>query len=205
MRRWAGWVVVSALGAVAAGCLGGDGHHGTLSASEALAQARKDGFVRPSRVTAVQTYMCGDGRFDVGTSTSGKYAGFSRPAYQFQFGDSRVHAGAGNVSRIAMLITVFPDAATAKACAQAGLYVDLHPDPAFGKSARLPRRQIDSTTVVIDEHRAGRAGDSFKDDTGEYDLFLANGRVFAQGLASNVPHSKIVREDLERLAAEIAG
>ena len=132
-------------------------------------------------------------------------AGFSRPAYQFQFGDSRVHAGAGNVSRIAMLITVFPDAATAKACAQAGLYVDLHPDPAFGKSAGLPRRQIDSTTVVIDEHRAGRAGDSFKDDTGEYDLFLANGRVFAQGLASNVPHSKIVREDLERLAAEIAG
>ena len=30
-------------------------------------------------------------------------------------------------------------------------------------------------------------------------------RAFAQGLAGNEPHSKIVREDLERLAAEIAG
>jgi hypothetical protein len=29
--------------------------------------------------------------------------------------------------------------------------------------------------------------------------------VFALGLAYNDPHSKIVREDLERLAAEIAG
>jgi hypothetical protein len=96
-------------------------------------------------------------------------------------------------------------AATAKACAEAGVYLDLHPDPTFGESARLPRRQIDSTTVVIDEHTAGRAGDSFNDDTGQYDVFFANGRVFAQGRASNVPHMKIVRDDLERLAAEIAG
>ena len=104
-----------------------------------------------------------------------------------------------------MLVTVFPDAATARACAEAGIYVDLHPDPVFGKSARLSRRMVDSTTVVIDEHEPGRRGDSFRDDTGEYDTFISQGRVFAQGLAYNVPHSKIVREDLERIAAEIAG
>ena len=62
---------------------------------------------------------------------------------------------------------------------------------------------IDPTTIVINEHPPGSA--IIPDETGKYDTFLARGRVFAQGLAYNVPHSKIVREDLERLAAEIAG
>ena len=40
---------------------------------------------------------------------------------------------------------------------------------------------------------------------GQYETFIANGRVLAVGQAYNEPHSKIVREDLGRLAAEIAG
>jgi len=203
MRRWAGLAVGAALGAVAAGCMEG-GHHGTLSANEALAQARSDEFVKGSIAKRPPTYRCADREFELGISTSGRYAGYVRPTYQLSIDDSRVHNGPGNVGRIAMLVTVFPDAATAKACAAAGIYLDLHPDPDSGQSGRLSRRQIDSTTVVIDEHKAGRAGDSFKDDTGQYDVFLSNGRVFAQGLAYNVPHTKIVREDLEKLAAEIA-
>ena len=39
----------------------------------------------------------------------------------------------------------------------------------------------------------------------EYDTWLAHGRVFALGLAHNGPHSKIVREDLDEIAAEIGG
>jgi hypothetical protein len=205
MRRRVGLAAVAALGAVAAGCLGGGGHHGTLSASDALAQARSDEFVKASIATRPPTYRCAGRAFELGTSTSGRYAGYVRPTYQLAIDDSRVRNGPGNVGRIGMVVTVFPDAATAKACARAGIYLDLHPDPAFGTSARLSRRQIDATTVVIDEHKAGRAGDSFKDDTGQYDVFLASGRVFAQGLAYNVPHMRIVRDDLERLAAEIAG
>lgn len=193
------------LGAVAAGCMGGGGHHGTLSVDKALAQVRSDEFVKASRAERPPTYRCAEREFELGTSTSGRNAGYVRPTYQLAIDDSRVQNGPGNVGRIAMLVTVFPDSATAKACAEAGIYVDLHPDPAFGGSARLPRRQIDSTTVVIDEHKPGRAGDSFKDDTGQYDIFLAHGRVFAQGLASNVPHMRIVRGDLEKLAGEIAG
>ena len=205
MRHWAGRAVVAALGAVAAGCLGGGAHHGTLSLDRALAQARSDEFVRASRAERPPTYRCADREFRLGNSTSGRYAGYVRPTYQLVVDDSRVHTGPGNVGRIAMLVTVFPDAATAKACAEAGIYIDLHPDPLFGGSARLPRRQIDSATVVIDEHRPGRAGDSFNDDTGQYDIFLAHGRVFAQGLARNLPHMRIVRDDLEKLASKIAG
>lgn len=204
MRRSVGPAVLAALGAVAAGCLGGESHHPTLSASDALAQARSDGFVRVGRLTQPATYLCAEHRFELGNSTSERDAGFRRPTYQLEFDDSRVHIGPGNVGRIAMLITVFPDAATARRCAQAGIYLDLHPLP-LGGSARLSRRMIDPTTIVIDEHSAGRRGDSFSDDTGEYDTFFAQDRVFAQGLAYNLPHSKIVREDLERLAAEIAG
>ena len=37
--------------------------------------------------------------------------------------------------------------------------------------------------------------------TGQYETFIANGRA----LAYNEPHSRIVRADLERTAAEIAG
>lgn len=205
MRRSIGLAALAAVAAVGAGCLGGGGHHGTLSAQKALAQARSDEFVNVSIAERPPTYRCAERAFEVGISTSGRYAGYVRPTYQLSIDDSRVNKGAGNVGRIAMLVTVFPDAVTAKACAAAGVYLDLHPDPASGQGGRLPRRRIDSATVVIDEHRAGRAGDSFKDDTGEYDVFFSNGRVFAQGIAYNVPHTKIVREDLERLATEIAG
>jgi hypothetical protein len=161
--------------------------------------------VKASIADRPPTYRCAEREFEVGSTTSGRYAGYVRPTYQLSINDSRIHNGPGNVGRIAVLVTVFPEAATAKACAEAGIYLDLHPDPIYGKTARLPRRQIDSVTVVIDEHKAGRRGDSFKDDTGVYDIFLSKGRVFAQGLAYNVPHMKIVREDLDKVADDIAG
>jgi hypothetical protein len=103
-----------------------------------------------------------------------------------------------------MLITVFPDAAMARRCAEAGIYKDMHP-PGYGGGppAPLPRRLLDSTTVVINEHAPGVPGSS-GGETGQYDIFLAKGRVFGEGLAYNEPHAKIVREDLERLAAEIS-
>jgi hypothetical protein len=204
MRRWAGPAALAALGAVATSCLGGASHHPTLSAKGALAQARREEFVKASLAERLPTYRCADREFEVGSTTSGRYAGYVRPTYQLSIDDSRVRNGPGNVGRIAMLVTVFPDAATAKACAEAGIYLDLHPDPVFRQSARLPRRQIDSATVVIDEHKAGRRGDSFKDDTGQYDIFLSNGRVFAQGLAYNLPHMRIVRGDLDKLVGDIA-
>jgi hypothetical protein len=201
MRHWVGLAAVVVL---SAGCVGGISHHATLSASEALAQARADGFVRPAQATQPPTYLCAERRFELGPSTTGRYAGFRRPTYQLEFDDSRVHTGPGNVGRILMLVTVFPDAATAGRCAEAGIYLDMHPE-GTSRSARMSRRMLDPTTIVVDEHSPGRPGDSFRDDTGQYDTFIAQGRAFAQGLAYSEPHSKIVREDLERLVAEIAG
>lgn len=202
MRRGAAPAAVAALAAVAAGCLGGGGHHATLSAGQALAQAQSDGFERSVRARRPPTYLCSGHRFRIGISTSGRNAGYTRPTYQLEVNGSR--GAAGNVSGIMMMITVFPDAATPRQCADAAIYLDLHPLP-VGKSARLSRRQIDSTTVVIGEHKPGAPGATSPHDTGQYDVFLADGRVFAQGVAGNDHDTKIVREALERLAGEIDG
>jgi hypothetical protein len=66
----------------------------------------------------------------------------------------------------------------------------------------VPYKVIDSTTVQT--HRYAR-GIEFPQDAGEYNTSFAYGRVLAIGFAHNAPHSKIVRADLERLAAEMAG
>lgn len=203
MRRWAGLAVLAVLGAVTAGCVGDASHHPTLSAKEALAQARSDGFVRPVRYNQLLTYLCAEHQFVVGTSTSGRYAGYTRPTYQLEFDDSRVHVGPGNVARIAMVITVFPE--PRRPAVRPGWDLPRHASVTSQRERTPLAHDVDPTTIVIDKHEAGRRGDSFRDDTGQYDTFFAQGRVFAQGLAANVPHSKIVREDLERLAAEIAG
>jgi hypothetical protein len=54
-------------------------------------------------------------------------------------------------------------------------------------------------------HAPGAPGSASAADDGEYDTWFANGRVLALGLAYTEPHSTIVRQDLQRLAAEIAG
>ena len=53
-------------------------------------------------------------------------------------------------------------------------------------------------------HPAGSPGAADAEDTGQYETFIANGRR-RPGQAYNEPHFRIVREDHERLAAEIAG
>jgi hypothetical protein len=64
---------------------------------------------------------------------------------------------------------------------------------------------IDPTTIRISRHAPGAPGSGFPDDDGEYNRWVTQGRVFGLGFSRNMPHAKIVRADLERLAAEIAG
>jgi hypothetical protein len=210
MRRWVGLAVLAILGAVAAGCTGGGGHHATLSASEALAQARKDGFVRPRRDSAPASWYCEARYSDQGPPTpTGRYANYVRPSYALGFNDRRVPAGPENTARIGMLVIVFPTAAIASRCAAAGVYQAMHipvdPDDATGHFELRPYKLIDATTVETYMHARGAPGFEFPDDTGSYETYFARRRVFALGIAYNEPHSTIVREDLERLAAEIAG
>ena len=198
MRRWVGLAGLATLGAVAAGCMSGGSPHGTLSASDALAQARKDGFLKPARVSRPPVYECSRHRFERAVTSSGRFSEYRRPSYALVFTDRHVPVTFDTV-RVAMLITVFPDAATAARCARAGIFQAMHIPT--NSSSRL----IDPTTVLSVMHAPNAPGFEVPDDTGQYNTFIAHSRVFAQGLAYNEPHSKIVRQDLERLAAEIAG
>jgi len=198
MRHWVGLAVFAILGLVAAGCLGGGSQHATLSAGDALAQARGDGFVKPHRGPG-QSWHC--------ARPSESDAPSYRPSYSLSFGDERVPVEPDNNARIGMMVVVFPDAATAKRCAEAGIYgathTPVHPSNALGPF--IPYKLIGSTTVKTHMHAHGAPGSASAEDDGEYDTWLAHGRVLALGLAYNEPDSKIVREDLYQLAAEIAG
>jgi hypothetical protein len=211
MRRIGPWAALAAVAVVATACLGGASHHPTLSANEALAQVRNDGFVTPKRDSAPPSWRCDGRTSDQGpTQPAGRYADYVRPSYALGLTDRRIPAGPENTARIAMLVIVFPDRATARRCADAGIYQMMHipvdrTDPVRAGPPYRPYKLIDSTTIETSMHAPGAPGFEFAEDTGEYDTYVVSGRVFGLGLAYNEPHSKIVREDLERIAAEIAG
>jgi len=205
MRRWAAPAVVAALGVVAAGCLGGGSQHATLSATDALAQARKDGFVNPKHVRSV-AWRCDGKTWDQARPDAvGADAHFVVSNYELVFDDKRVPLESDNTARIAMLVVVFPDAGMARRCANSFVYQSTHSpsDPSNPTRPHIPYKVIDSTTVEMHPHAPGSA--VFPEDTGDYNTMLARGRVFGLGFSRNMPHAKIVRQDLDRLAAEIAG
>ena len=206
MRRWAAPAVVAALGVVAAGCLGAGSQHATLSASDALAQARKDGFVNPKHVRSV-AWRCDGKTWDQARPDAvGADAHFVVSNYDLVFDDRRAPLESDNTARIAMTVVVFRDADTARRCADALVYQSMHSptDPSNPTGPHIPYKVIDSTTVEMHPHAPGAPG-AFPEDTGDYNTMLARGRVFGLGFAHNEPDAKIVREDLERLAAEIDG
>jgi hypothetical protein len=210
MRRSFGLAAVAALGAVAAGCLSGASHQGTLSATDALAQAREDGFVKARRLAQPPSWLCGRRYTSLGpTAPSGKFAEYVRPNYVINFTDKRVPEGPDNSPRIVMTAVVFPNESTAQRCAEGAIYQERHiPVEQFdaqGGGPFKPYKLIDPTTVETFMHAPGAPGFDNSVDDGTYQTWIAHGRVFALGLAYNEPHSQIVREDLERLAAEIAG
>jgi hypothetical protein len=81
-------IAAVALVAVAAGCFGGSGASArTLTASEAVHEARADGFSRVSR-SAGASWRCGARSADTGpTTTVGQYASYRRASYALQFAD----------------------------------------------------------------------------------------------------------------------
>ena len=106
-------------------------------------------------------------------------------------------------------MVVFSDARLAARCAAAGIYADEHQPIDLTAAARaayedVPVQGDRGTTVESHMHKSGLPGSVFPSD-GQYETFIARGRVLALGLAYTAQASKIVQSDLDRLAGEIAG
>ena len=125
------------------------------------------------------------------------------------FEDKRVPRGSDNTGRILMGVIVFPNAAMAERCAKGAFYQGTHiPLDGYDPDGDGPYRRvvvIDPTTVQVSRRPAGAPASEFPQDDGDYETWIAHGRVFGLGMARNKPDAKIVRQDLERLAAEIDG
>jgi len=205
------WLVGLALTAAAAGCAGsGSASHPTLTASQALHRARADGFTGIVRAGG-ESWRCDAHTSAIGpVQTTGRYAAYTRMNYGVEFGDRRVPPTKDNTARIAMLVVVFSDARLAARCAAAGIYTDEHQPIDVTAAARgrrtktYPYKVIAGTTVESHMHKSGLPGSAFPSD-GQYDTFIARGRVLALGLAYTAHTSQIVQADLTRLAAEVAG
>ena len=191
---------------LAAGCAGGGAaHHPTFTVAQALRQARRDGFRGPVRVAPAGSLRCDKRTLDFGpTQTTGRYAAYERPSYGIGFDDRRAPPTADDTARVAMELFVLPSARFAARCAQGGIYSQKHAEVRLGFPKLWPYKVISPTTVEIGMHKSDAPG-SVRGQTGEYDTYLADGRVFAFGLAYNTHDSQIVQADLARIAAEIAG
>jgi hypothetical protein len=190
---------------LAAGCAGGGAaHHPTFTVAQALRQARTDG-LSPVRVGDSGSLRCDTRTLEFGpTQTTGRYAAaYQRPSYGIEFSDRRAPPRA-DVARIGMEVFVFPSARFAARCAQGGIYSEKHAEVRLGFPKLWPYKVISPTTVEIGMHKSDAPG-SVRGQTGEYDTYLADGRVVAFGLAYNTHDSQIVQADLAQIAAEIAG
>jgi hypothetical protein len=200
-----GTLAALVLVAVAAGCFGGSGaSHRTLTAGKAVRQARADGFTDVRR-SAGLSWHCRPGALDAGpTSTAGQGGSYGRSSYSLTFGDRRLPTVDDNTAQIAMYVAVFPDAAFAARCARAGLFQADHVavQPGLPATRVIPHRAFGPTTIVTHMHRLRR---SLYPNDGDYQTYLARGRVLALGLASTRSASRIVQADLARLATQIAG
>lgn len=79
-----------------------------------------------------------------------------------------------------MELFVFPSARFAAQCARAGIYSNEHAEIHLGSPKLWPYNVISPTTIEYGCDKQNHA-------TGDYDTYLADGRVLAIGLASGEP------------------
>jgi hypothetical protein len=181
-------------------CAGGSSSHPASTLAQAVHQARADGFVDPMHGPD-ESWRCAPHQVDIGPArTTGRYAGYVRPVYSIEFGDRRAPARADKTARIGMIIAVFTSARFAAMCATA----EIETERSFTSHGKLvPYKVVSPTTIEHGMRRAGAPG-SPPGETGQFDTYLADGPVFAMGMAYNLRDSKIVQDDLARLAHELA-
>jgi len=206
------WAPLAGIAVVIAACgLAADsrGSSSTMTAAEALHQARADGFTGPG-LESGESYLCDAHRIDVGpASPAGRYADYQVPSYGLGFGDRRAPPDKQDTGQIAMTVLVFSDANHAARCARAGLYMTQHQPIdsrayALGHLGRtFPYRMITPTTAETHMHGPNARGQEPGTD-GYYETWLSYGRVLAFGLAYSAKNALVVRSDLDRIARQIA-
>lgn len=206
------WAPLAGLAVVIAACgfaANSRGSSSTMTAAEALHQARADGFTRPGRASG-GSYLCGAHRVDIGPANpTGQYADYQVPSYGLEFGDRRAPPDKEDTAQIGMTVLMFRDANSAARCARAGLYVTQH-QPVDSRGFSLgrpvktyPYRMITPTTAETHMHGPNARGQVPGTD-GYYETWLSYGRVLAFGLAYNAKNALVVRTDLDRIARQIA-
>jgi hypothetical protein len=209
MRIWAPLAGIAVVIAACGFAADSRGASSTMTAAEALHQARADGFTRPA-LESGESYQCDAHRIDVGPANpAGQYADYQVPSYGLGFGDHRAPLEKDDTGQIVMAVLVFRDANHAARCARAGLYMTQH-QPVDSRSFSLgrpgktyPYRMITPTTAETHMHGPTARGQEPGTD-GYYETWLSYGRVLAFGLAYNAKNALVVRSDLDRIARQIA-
>ena len=199
------WLVAPAIAALAAGCFGSSSAHPTLTEKAAIRQATADG-LKVYRMPLTSWY-CRGFETELGpAATTGRYASYTRVSYEIQLDDKRVRPGPGNTARIGMLVAVFPNASLAGRCARASLYQTDHllVSPTSSRTRVIPHKMVSPVTLETHMHKPDTRG-TFAGQDGEYDTFLADGRVLAEGQAYNERNAQLVEDDLKAIASQIAG
>lgn len=205
-------VLLATLATLTAGCLGsGSARHSTMTPSQAVAQARSDGFVGPVIQRAPASWLCNRHGAILGPAEpTGRYRRYLRPRYSMEFSDRRIPPRDGNTAQAVFDLVVMRNARIAARCARAGIYSDEHRlvhngQRTLGPHPKMRRYTVISPTIIqISKTPPGAPGVP-AGMTGDYDVWLSHGRVLALGLAYNVPNAGIVNADLVKLAAQIAG
>jgi hypothetical protein len=184
------------LSVVAGGCLGSSSQHAELTSSQALAQAKADGFAKIYHHVQPASWDCANGYPQLGTpEPTGGYRSYMKPRFELDMRDPHIRGSQG------VVVIVLPSDAGAASCAAAEINELLHPFTVI----KHPAKQIDDATVVVSPHPPNAPGETYAKATGDYEISLARGRVLALGNASTQPEAATLESDMSKLASQIAG
>jgi hypothetical protein len=195
--------LVLPLAAVAAGCLGSSSHHAALTASQAVAQAKADGFTKVMLAPGPPAWNCSH---EIATTRAniesgvykmyGRHLRFEKPRYQLEAKLPKV-GGNGLVVIIAL-----PSASLAARCVKAEFDIYERTIPGV---IRQPYKVIDAATIVVDPNPPGAPGSTSPTATGDYEIYLSNGGVLALGNADTRQSAATVESKLSALVRQISG
>lgn len=184
------------------------------SQAEAVSIAKGDGYKVQAGTYGTHPLTCTHRRLDFGSILPGAplAAGAIMPRYILSITDHKLHpivhhygpSGGG-----ILLLLALPSAADARRCAAAGIYGAQHqpvlaPTPQGQQpGTTLHYKMFSPVTVDVNPHSANAPGYG-SGTTGEFDTYIAQGRVLAIGTTYNEAQAAIAEADLRRLLSQIA-